>query len=1045
MNRDMLKKIGIIILSIFAVIYLSFLLLPFILNPILNSKKDSITDEIKKSSGIEIKLKNMQVVTTPKLTAGLKIQKIEGFLPNKDKFIESDNFQIKLSILPILVRNIEIDIVSADNLNLDLKVQKDGKFLIEKYLEENAKPQEPAETTRPFIKLSNHLPNIIINKHNINFIDSQTNKKYSLQGQDTSITNFILDKKIKINSQGQLILDGRKQFSYNVKVFNKIMPDVQLNDLVFNPQPTEEKKEEFAFNIIEIFNTIYKNQLNADLKSDIKIHGTADDAKLNGFLNIDNLYIAVDNQKLPLSNIDIIFKNNKINIDSNLYSAANELTKIIGDIKTGKKPAIDMNVKSNAKLSNLCRLIDSVASSFGINDLETLSATGVINADFNIKSNMKKIESSGYLKIPSGSLKYGLYNISLDNINADVSLDNNMVNIKDAGFNIQGQPITIHGTIKQDATASLYILADKLSIKNLLVSMGQAALLKDNNFNSGTITLYASLLGRLNAIVPKADISIENVNIKNIPSATTVILPVSKINIFAEKKTFKGTASANNFKAINPGATVSIPYTTATIEEKAITVNPANVVIDKIRFSVSGVIKNYLTEKMILDFKTVGDLNSNLNGYFYPISQNLDLTYSIPAICALQIPGFNDATIKVKGNTTITGSTINPILKGNFNIPLISIPEMLVKILDMTLSLNGPMFVGNGKIEKLVSGGITAEKLYADFVMKNEMLYLKNITGNSFSGKVGGKVDYNMNTTKTVVDFYGKNMDATSAIEGASGIKNALSGTLDFNTKVSLQGIEYEDMIKSLKGTFSFEINDGALGRIGRLENFLNAQNIITNNILRAAISNIGAITTIKDTATFKYIKGNMIFKNGWAEISSIQTCGPTMAYHVNGKYNILNGTTNVIVLGRLSSNVVALLGPLGDLSVDKLTSYIPKFGTLTSIIIKSMTTDPANENTALIPELSSGQKSYKDFKVVFNGGIESQSSVKSFKWLTKTDTSAIDFKSTVKDVKKQITDLKKESIEFKNSTITDTKNKINEQKEKIKNSKEELKNLFKF
>ena len=1044
MSKQVLKKAAIISISIFIIIYLLFLILPFFLSAALNAHKDQIESSIKQSSGFDIKLEKMQIITTPKLTAGIKVGKIEAFLPTKEKFMEANNFQIKLSLLPLLARKIEVDSINTEDINIDLKVNRDGKFLIENHIPKSEQTKTETIST-PFFKLSNHLPNITIKKHSISFINAQNNKKYTFNGQDTKISDFILDKKIRISSSGDLTLDNRKQIEYNIKILNTIMPDIELNELVFNPQPQEKKEKAIKINIIEIFEAIHQNQLNAKIDSDINVHGEANNVKLKGYLNIDDLFVAINNQKLPNSNVDLIFKNNKININSNLYSGLNELTKIEGNIKAGKKPTIDIQVKSNANLNNLCKLSNSVATSLGIKDLQTLSANGIIDADFNIKSNMKKVDSSGHLKIPNANLKYGLYNIVLSNINTDVRFDDNIINIIKAGFNIQGQPINIHGTIKHDSTADLYVYTEKLSLKNLILASGQGALLKDNIINSGTLSLNVSIVGKLNSAKPKVDVSIDNLNIKNIPSKTTLLIPISKINITSDQKTFRGSAQISATKIINPAATVSAPKITVLIEEKTITVNPSAVTVDKINFDTSGVIKNYLSEKMTLDFKTHGDINSQLNGHFNSKNQNLNLTYSIPEFCTVQIPGFTNSKLKARGHVAIVGNAVNPILKGKFIVPLIAIPDMFVTMNDMIINLNGPMFTGAGSLSKFTSGGIIANNLTADFLMQKEMFYLKKIVGEAFSGQINGSIAYNMDNGKTNIHFDGKKMNATSAIEGAMGIKNALSGTLSFNTNISLQGIEYNEMIKSLKGYFKFTVDDGAFGKIGRLENFLNAQNILANSILRAAVNNITAISTIKDTATFKYIKGEMTFNNGWANIASIKTSGPTMAYYINGRYNILNSTTNVIILGRLSSNVVALLGPLGDLSVDKITSYIPKFGALTSAIIKNMTSDPSNENTALIPILSSGNKSYKDFKVVFNGGIESQSSVKSFKWLSKGDTSAIDFKSTIGDVKKQFTDIKKQSIDLKDSAITDTKNKIDETKKQIQNTKDELKNLFKF
>ncbi len=49
-----------------------------------------------------------------------------------------------------------------------------------------------------------------------------------------------------------------------------------------------------------------------------------------------------------------------------------------------------MSFKSNVEINNIIKIVNALAKIFNINDLETLTADGKLNADFNIKSNMKK-------------------------------------------------------------------------------------------------------------------------------------------------------------------------------------------------------------------------------------------------------------------------------------------------------------------------------------------------------------------------------------------------------------------------------------------------------------------------------------------------------------------------------------------------------------------------------------------------------------------------------------------------------------------------------
>jgi hypothetical protein len=335
-------------------------------------------------------------------------------------------------------------------------------------------------------------------------------------------------------------------------------------------------------------------------------------------------------------------------------------------------------------------------------------------------------------------------------------------------------------------------------------------------------------------------------------------------------------------------------------------------------------------------------------------------------------------------------------------------------------------------MSKLKSGGIVAQNLSSDFNLKGTTLYLNTITGYAFNGKIKGSVSYGLTDGKIGVEMAGDGMYAEKAIEGAAGIKNALSGKIGWNASVILRGVTYEEQMKTLKGNVGFNIDNGTFGNIGRFETMLGAENILNNVVMRTALSGITAIPALKKTAEFKYITGSMNFADGWATFQPIKTSGPAMSYYITGKYNLLNGTANLVILGRLSAQTVALLGPIGDLSVDKLTSFIPKFGELTAVVIQTMTTDPKSENISAIPALSDGNPKYKDFKVVFNGGVESTSSVKSFKWLSNVDTSGLNglnLKEQVQTSKENLMQLKDTGVQ----QLQDAKQQVQQLKNMIK------------
>ncbi len=988
----MKRKLLIVLLSLIVGIYALFLLAPFVFNPIVNSCIPKINEEIKKSIGLNSNIEDIKLVTTPKLTAGIKIAKFEL----KD-VMTADNFQVKMSLLSLFAKKIEIDVVSLENLNAVIRINKDGSFADIQIPETEENNQETAteNMSLPFgLRLSNKLPDIRIGAYNIEFKDLPTGNSYVIKGDKTTVTDFVLDKSVKVASNGSFILVGKEQFKYNLKINNKIMPELNLHDIVFNPEPKEDvqKKEDVQFNIIDIFKGLYDYKIMANADADL----TLEKNNSKGYVKVDNISVI----GLPPSDVELKLSNKKIDVNSNLYTAINEKSTITGILAKNK---IDMSFKSNVELNNIIKIVNAIAMTFNINDLQTLSANGNLDANFNIKSNMKTVKSSGYLKIPTANLRYGLYDVNVDRINADVALDNNNINIKNIGFSILNQPLRFYGTISEDANADLHLVAQNLNIKELVVALGQVALLKDNSIN-GQVNLKADIVGKLDKINPTATASVNNFVVKNIPA-----------NI-----------------------AVSVPKVQANITQDVIEIAQTPVKIENINFNVKGTIKDYLTEKIALNFVTTGDIKSNLLGSMNAVKQTLNLVFDAQN-STIVVPMFDKSKMTFNGKVNITGKMINPVLAGEIIVSQLNIPEIPVQMENLNAKLNGTILHGVASVSKFASGGIVAENITSDFALKGNDFYLSNLKGSAFDGSIAGNIIYNLTSAKSTIDFKGSGMNAEKAVYGGVGIKNALTGTLSFDTKLTLVVADYNDMMRSLKGDLTFKVADGAFGSIGRLENFLGAGNIVGNTLLKSTTAALSNLAGIKNTAKFDYIDGSLSFANGWADIKSIKSTGKTLAYFVKGKYNLLNGTTNVTVLGRMDSTVVALLGPIGELSADKLLSAIPKFGALTSSIVNTMTTDPRGENVAAIPDLSGESSGHKDFKVIFNGGLESTNSIKSFKWLTKVDTSALDTVSVTETIKS----LKSTVNEDFSNTVKDLSETLSSQKDALKTTVTDLKNLF--
>ena len=88
---------------------------------------------------------------------------------------------------------------------------------------------------------------------------------------------------------------------------------------------------------------------------------------------------------------------------------------------------------------------------------DEISASGILDADFNIKSDFKKVKSGGFLKIKNAEMKHKKYNVALKSINADIDFSQDSINITKASAFLNTQHIQISGNIDKNAKANIFI------------------------------------------------------------------------------------------------------------------------------------------------------------------------------------------------------------------------------------------------------------------------------------------------------------------------------------------------------------------------------------------------------------------------------------------------------------------------------------------------------------------------------------------------------------------------------------------------------------
>lgn len=810
---------------------------------------------------------------------------------------------------------------------------------------------------------------------------------------------------------------------------------------------------ESILDMLNIKNSLNLISASGVIKCDFKLDSNFKTVKSSGMLELNDGTIKYPSANITLDKIssNLDFSENKISIkDTGAYLNGSKFS-VLGTIDTNTN--LDIKVKSDPlKITDIIKLATglSVIKEKDIQDYKFNAGEVLISLD--ATGNFKNIIPLANIELKKLSLfiKSLSMPITLDNIKitaqpdkkdknnflAQIVAQNFKANLKNPTFNINAPKCTINTDSKalEISPFDLILHGSKISVAGTVkdyMSEPDIAITANGKINPDTILTFVPQANR--KYISRAGQMPINASIKgNIDnlklSANITSNPQNYISV-VEIKNIKGLQNTLN-------ADLNIKNDTLFINTCAINSKNKNIV------SVNGKINNIYGknptlapvnivtgEKLSLNVAALGklslDANANLaltSSLYNPqIAGSADLSninYQElkttvanaylefkKSIINARADGIKIAGSDFSGNAELLADiskniTINSL---NFNSAYIDSDALLKIVSSMpntqtTAGPSVPMSIkkGMGKIAKLKSGAMIAENISFDFNMYNNLVKLTNLQATFADGKITGTCDYNIANTKVNVDGTGKGINARKAVSMIAGASSILTnGTVNGIAKLSTRGNTYEQQMRSLNGQVIFDVSNGQYGEAARFERFLHAGNLLTQSLLNLNLNQTISAVTGRNTGEFKKINGKISLANGWANITSLESSGPNMSLFITGKYNILTGNSNLKILGRISSNIVSVLGPLGSFSLDKVVNKLPQTGA--AILNTIMSIAPQNplyaeinsSDLAKIPSLSTvtSNAESKDFQVLINGPISKTTSIKSFKWANKEST----------------------------------------------------------
>lgn len=270
---------------------------------------------------------------------------------------------------------------------------------------------------------------------------------------------------------------------------------------------------------------------------------------------------------------------------------------------------------------------------------------------------------------------------------------------------------------------------------------------------------------------------------------------------------------------------------------------------------------------------------------------------------------------------------------------------------------------------------LTAENVEADASFNDKKII--NISSFKFkiaNGLLNGNYTYNLSDNHTSLSLKAKNIDANAMSKALFDLENQIYGDLTGTIDLSCEGVNFNKCMETLYGNTSFNVSNGKMPKLGSLEYLLKASNLIKGGITGISMNGIIDLVTPLKTGEFSDIYGNIEISDGLAKDLTITSKGKDLNLFITGDYNFANSHADMEVFGLLSRKISTMFGPLGNVSLNTLLNVIP--GIDLSKDTKLL------DNINKIPGIEFSDKLYRKFIAEIKGNINGDEYVTSFKWI---------------------------------------------------------------
>ena len=617
--KKIFKHLGFIALGVIILAYAGFLfVLPNVIN--LNQYLPEVQKLAKEQAKLDVNLENAKVITTPLLGAGVKAENISVKLPDNSVLFSAESVKTRISLPSLLLLTVKVSCCEIEKPFVNLEIVNDENFKVVKLVEDllNAGKEQSLEEGRQTVQAETEgfkfnptwirikVPAVKLNNYKVLVNDLKSKHYLDLHGEQL-VLGYFNGKSAKVKTYAELFSDENKNITANVDI-NTFLPPIEPS-LDSEDDPAERIEIPFVNPV-----TMYRNyDLKANLDTKLRIRNHNDNLTSYGHFDINNISLKVGNLKLPESYFRAKTFGSTVDLDTNIFPAQNQNLQLLGKLNYGHHPRMDMSIKTaEIKFNDLIILSRAFLDSLHIyNELAQVKAEGTLQADCYIKTNFKKLTSTGSILVKNGGLSVRNIGNVISKANINVKLDNNVLDIRNSSLLIGNNPITVDGKIDKQSVADINISAKKIPLPILFNAFAPKDIRSAYNFKSGNASFDLGLKGKLKEAVAGVKFAVTNLNI----SDKNMVVANNNLNgeFFLQNNELAGKVDNTDFSLSIPQtkSRIAVPKFNLELAENNITIGENKILFnDKSTLNYAGSIIDYNKLKS-LSFTTYGNIHTD--------------------------------------------------------------------------------------------------------------------------------------------------------------------------------------------------------------------------------------------------------------------------------------------------------------------------------------------------------------------------------------------------------------------------------------------------